>query len=150
MAVRSSNYPPKPLPGHMIINLVLATGVWGIGVALTAQSLPHTEQPYLPWLAAIALQLLLSAAQANLKITGITLDTLPLAALFGIDIALNVIGLLMVYTPLSELADVGRYAWRAVTSGVGLWQCGLALCVGFLIATVPEKLLRAALLGRTS
>ena len=40
MSVRTSDYPPKPLPGHVIVNLVLAAAIWCIGVVLTAQSLP--------------------------------------------------------------------------------------------------------------
>lgn len=136
-----------PLPGHVIINIALAAGVWGIGVALTAQSIPSISGwgPYIPWLLAGLLQLLLSAAQANLKVMGITLDTFPLFLLFLVDIALNTVGLLLVYADLDGLMDVGRYIWRAGTGGPGLWQCLLALGVGGLIATVPEKLLRAAL-----
>jgi hypothetical protein len=62
-----------PLPGHVVVNIALAAGVWGIGVALTAQSIPPILGlgPYVSWLAAASLQALLSAAQSNIRVVGL-------------------------------------------------------------------------------
>jgi hypothetical protein len=146
MSVRTSDYPPKPLPGALIINLVLAAAIWGIGVALTAQSLPIRDQgPIMPWVAAGALQALLSAAQSNIRVVGLRLDVWGLGLLVLVDVALNMFGLLQVYVPLKGLDEVWLYLGRAFLAGVGTWQCVAAFVVGSLIAVVPEQLVRSAL-----
>jgi hypothetical protein len=136
-----------PLPGHAIINVLLALGLWLVGVFFTATILPidPTLGPFIPWMVAVAIQLLLTAGQANLRILGVTLAGWPFVAMTIADVLINMAGLLMTYSKLDSLGDVALYTIRAALSGVGLWQVALALFVGALIAAAPEQMIRASL-----
>jgi hypothetical protein len=148
MAVRSSDYPPKPLPGQAAVNIVLALAVWCAGVYFTQLTIPFGRDTFAPWLAAFGLQLLLSLAQSNLRVGGISLAGWPFVVFTILDVLINAAGFLFLTGLVDGPADVVRYAVRALLTGVGLWQCGLALLGGALIATAPEQMVREALKQR--
>lgn len=148
MAVRSENYPPKRLPGHALINIGLALAIWAAGCFFTAQVLPLGAElgPFVPFALAVVLQLLLSAAQMNLRTFGLTASRWPFIIMVGLDIAINLAGLLMLYVPgVESLTDAALFVLSAALTGSGLWQCAGGLLVAGLIASAPEQMVRDAL-----
>lgn len=140
----------RPLPGHTAVNLILALGIWTIGVYFTQATIPIDEEagPIVPWVLAFIVQALLSMAQSNLRVFGATFDGWPLIVFVLLDVLINAAGLLTLTLDLTSLVDVWRYAVRAVFTGFGLWQCAGALFAGALIAAAPEQMVRVALKQR--
>lgn len=135
----------RTLPGHMVINLILALCIWTIGVYFTRQVLP-IDVPVVPWLAAVGFQILLTVAQMNIRVFGISTDGWPFVILVVVDVGLNAAGLLVSYVEgVANIPDAGLYLIRAVTTGAGAWQCGASLLIGALIAFTPEQMVRSAL-----
>jgi hypothetical protein len=148
-----STFQPRPatagrLPGHTAINLGLALAIWAGGCFFTAQVLPvgGSLGPFVPFALAVVLQLLLSAAQMNLRTHGVTSGRWPFAIMVGLDVLINLAGLLILYVPgVATLADAALFVLSAGLTGSGLWQCAGALLVALLIAFAPEQMVRDAL-----
>lgn len=140
----------RPLPGHMIISLILAFIVWAIGVILTARSLPIGDElgPAIPVGAAIMLQLLFTLGQSNVRMLGLDSSRWPFIVMIVIDVVLNWAGLLVAFVPgVASLSDAALYVLLAISTGAGLWQCLIAFLVGALIAASPESMIKDALRG---
>jgi hypothetical protein len=134
------------LPYKAGANVFIALVVWGAGVIFTCQAIPIDEGlgPLAPWGAAFLAQLALSLGQANIRDGGIRW---PYILLVLADIALNAIGLLVLYGVILSPGAALVFALRAVTTGADLWQLIAALGAGALVAALPEQLVRDAVKG---
>lgn len=140
----------RTLPGHKVVNLVLALAIWSVGVYFTARAFPIGGEfgSAAPIVIAIGIQLLLSAAQSNLRAFGVTMGRWPFVVMTGVDVAINMSGLLISRVEgVNTLSDTGLYLVLALSTGAGLWQCALAFFVAALIAAAPEQMVRDALRG---
>lgn len=134
------------LPFKAGANIFIALVVWIAGVVFTRQAIPMdtTLGPLAPWGAALLAQLALSLGQANIRDGGIRW---PYLLLVGADVALNAIGLLVIYDVVLSPGAALVFALRALTTGAELWQLVAALMAGALVAALPEQLVRDAMKG---
>jgi hypothetical protein len=140
----------RPLPGHKIVSLVLAVGIWAIGAYFTGRALPLGAElgPAAPFLVAIALQALLTLAQSNIRVFGLSGDRWPLVIMVLLDVILNWFGIMIAYVEgVETLGDAGLYVLRGLSTGAGLWQSVASLVIGALIAASPEVMARDAMKG---
>lgn len=126
-------------------NLFIALVAWLLGLSFTRQILPFTDiRPWVPWVAALIVQVALTIGQTNLRDYGVSGSRWPYVVLLLIDIGLNTLGLLIASGLADSAMSAILYSVRAVTTGIGLWQTIGLLLVGALVAALPEQLIRDA------